>query len=62
VLQKLSQHVYDNYIGIWTLEMIVVISCVILGITIVMVIKQEFFPKLGRNKEPAKVETPPARY
>ena len=45
-----------------TLEMIVVISCIILGITIVMVIKQELFPRSRVADENHNAENPPVRY
>ena len=59
VLMKLSQLAHDNRMGIFTLEMVVMMSCIILGITILMVIKQEVFSKLSANEEPPpRTESP----
>ena len=57
ILEPLIETIHANNKGIMTLEICVLISCIILGITILMVIKQELFPKPRLNEEPPKTET-----
>ena len=52
VLMKLSQLAHENHSGILTLDLVVMMSCIILGLTIFMVIKQEVFSKFSAAVEP----------
>lgn len=45
LIKKLSEHIIDNQGGILTLEVIVIVMVIVLGITIIMVIKQEVCPR-----------------
>ena len=59
VLMKLSQLAHENHSGILTLDIVVMMSCIILGLTIFMVIKQEVFSKFSAAVEPLpRTESP----
>ena len=59
VLMKLSKLAHDNHMGILTLDIVVMMCCIILGLTILMVIKQEVFSKLSAADEPLPRTVPP---
>ena len=52
VLMKLSKLAHDNHMGILTLDIVVMMCCIILGLTILMVIKQEIFSKPSVTDQP----------
>ena len=59
VLRKLSKLAQDNRMGILTLDIVVMICCIILGFTILMVIKQEIFSKPSATDQPLPRTAPP---
>jgi hypothetical protein len=59
MLRKLSKLAHENRLGILTLDIAVMICCIILGLTILMIIKQEIFSKPSATDQPLPRPAPP---